>query len=427
MKKRVILCCIALLLSIVAALLFFTQKSILVEGSVNGFTVNSHEYTGFEYLYSSVPITIGVCALIALFAILPLILVKKRLSSLIGLIGLGVVGVLVFVSGKFAADTAKVVYDGLLAKVGYVSGGLFLVSALLHLWSLLYDKKVILQVFRVVQGALIGGGAILPGISGGVMSVLFGIYRPLMQLFTHPIKAIKENWRLFIPVGIGAAAGFVLFAKLMALLFADYEPYAASLFFGLIIGTVPMLWKDAGSQGRTKGGYASTIISFLALGGVLTFLLLQDEGTIQPNAWWYLFCGGVWGLSLIVPGLSSSAILIVMGLYEPMSEGIGSLNFGVIIPLLVGIVAIAALLARFVNMLFDKKFTIVSHGIVGLVTASAIMIIPQAFKNVTLTFSTTAGILEIVAYVVCVAVGFLVAYAMDVWGKKIKKDEIAID
>ena len=61
------------------------------------------------------------------------------------------------------------------------------------------------DLLRVLQGALIGGGAILPGISGGVLAVLFGVYQPLMELLTRPIQTIKKRWRLFLPLGIGCA------------------------------------------------------------------------------------------------------------------------------------------------------------------------------------------------------------------------------
>ena len=63
-------------------------------------------------------------------------------------------------------------------------------------------KNTGLWILRAIQGALIGVGAILPGVSGGVLCVLFGIYRPMMELFSHPAGAIKKYWRLLLPVGI---------------------------------------------------------------------------------------------------------------------------------------------------------------------------------------------------------------------------------
>lgn len=274
-------------------------------------------------------------------------------------------------------------------------------------------KKAILFLYRIVQGALIGGGAILPGISGGVLAVLFGIYRPLMALLTHPIKALKQNWKLFVPVGIGAAVGFVLFAKLVSWMFTGAESYAVCLFIGLIIGTIPMLWKDAGKQGRGKGSIVSMIVAFAALLSILLVLDLAKQRQLTPSIPWYLFCGAVWGLSLIVPGMSSSSILIFVGLYQPMSDGIGRLDFGVILPVLGGIAVVALLLARLVNGLFEKHYSIMSHAIVGFVAASVLAIVPTEFS----------GILNILGCLGCAVVGFSIAYAMGVWGKKIKPED----
>ena len=63
-------------------------------------------------------------------------------------------------------------------------------------------------ILRIVQGIIIGAGAILPGISGGVLAVVFGIYRPAMELLTHPRRALQRYWRMLLAVGIGWAIGF---------------------------------------------------------------------------------------------------------------------------------------------------------------------------------------------------------------------------
>lgn len=266
-------------------------------------------------------------------------------------------------------------------------------------------------LLRIVQGALIGGGAILPGISGGVLSVLFGIYHPLMEVLTTPFKAIKRHWKLFIPVAIGAAIGFVLFARLVTVLLGDNANTGVCLFVGLVIGTLPSLWKEAGSQKRTSGSWISLAVSFAALLGILLILGGGSSLNITPDWKWFFFCGVVWGLSLIVPGMSSSSILMFMGLYVPMSEGISALNMGVVLPLMAGIVTSAVLLARAVRWLFDNHHSIASHAIIGLVLASTVMIIPTSY----------AGFGEVVLCILCAAVGYAIAWGMDVWGEKLGK------
>ena len=107
-------------------------------------------------------------------------------------------------------------------------------------------------IMRIVQGIIIGAGAILPGISGGVLAVVFGIYRPAMELLTHPRRALHRYWRMLLAVGIGWAIGFLGGGSVILALFHQSETVATCLFIGLILGTLPDLWHEAGTQGRGK-------------------------------------------------------------------------------------------------------------------------------------------------------------------------------
>ena len=271
------------------------------------------------------------------------------------------------------------------------------------------DKSPALMLMRVLQGALIGGGAILPGVSGGVLAVVFGIYRPMMELLSHPFRALKKNLWLFIPIVIGVGIGFVGFAKLMALLFAEDSPYPISLFVGLILGTVPSLLKTARSQGRKPAADMTALI--LTFAGLLAFLIIL-EGTGSMNLIltpvWALISGLIWGFSLIVPGLSSSSILIFMGLYKSIMDDVGRLQLGTVIPLLLGIALVAFLFARVIDSLFNKHFSVASHAIVGLVLASTVMIIPRVY----------AGLGQILLCLGLAVIGFAGAWYLGVWGEK---------
>ena len=271
------------------------------------------------------------------------------------------------------------------------------------------DKSPALMLMRVLQGALIGGGAILPGVSGGVLAVVFGIYRPMMELLSHPFRALKKNLWLFIPIVIGVGIGFVGFAKLMALLFAEDSPYPISLFVGLILGTVPSLLKTARSQGRKPAADMTAL--GLTFAGLLAFLIIL-EGTGSMNLTltpvWALISGLIWGFSLIVPGLSSSSILIFMGLYKSIMDDVGRLQLGTVIPLLLGIALVAFLFARVIDSLFNKHFSVASHAIVGLVLASTIMIIPREY----------AGLGQILLCLALAVIGFAGAWYLGVWGEK---------
>ena len=102
-------------------------------------------------------------------------------------------------------------------------------------------------LLRLVQGFIIGAGGILPGISGGVLSVIFGIYRPVMEVLAHPLNGLRRHLSLLLPVGAGAILGFLCGGGLILVLFDRSEKLATCLFIGLILGTLPSLWAEAGA------------------------------------------------------------------------------------------------------------------------------------------------------------------------------------
>lgn len=265
-----------------------------------------------------------------------------------------------------------------------------------------------LFILRVVQGAIIGAGAILPGISGGVLCVVFGIYQPMMAVLAHPFKNIKLYWRMFIPIAIGWAAGFVGLAGIIAKLLSMNAAVIVSLFVGLIIGTFPGLLREGAKNGKSKGMWIALAISIVALLAFFYSLKFSTSTTVAPSFGWYIFCGVLWGISLIVPGMSSSSLLMFLGLYQPMSAGIATLDPNVLIPFAIGIISTVVLLARLVNNLFEKHYGIAFYCVVGFVIASTIPIIPLSF----------AGWGEAVLCVVAAVAGFAGAFLMDRWSDK---------
>ena len=208
----------------------------------------------------------------------------------------------------------------------------------------------LLFLYRVLQGALIGGGAILPGVSGGVLAVVFGIYRPMMAFLSRPLATFKSQWKLFVPVILGVALGFWGFAKLVAFLFKDNSPIPLALFIGLILGTLPQLYKAAqkpqhgtalGAQEK-RNNRLSLVISFVALLAFLFLLSRQSSAqSLEPTLPWAFLSGVIWGFSLVVPGLSSSSILLFIGIYTKLMAGVKDLNLGIVSALLLGIAIVA--------------------------------------------------------------------------------------
>ena len=188
------------------------------------------------------------------------------------------------------------------------------------------------------KGLLAGIGAITPGLSGGVLLVVFGIYEPLVHWLANIRNKFIEHLRYFLPVGIGGLLGVVAFSAVIDFAFQNYAAQFTWLFIGFIAGTLPSLIKTAGKEGRKQWHWV-----LLGLVAVAVFFLMRWMETIrtvqvEPSFFAWVLSGALTGLGLVVPGLSPSNFLIYMGLYQPMANGIKNLQMGVIIPLIIGVV-----------------------------------------------------------------------------------------
>lgn len=251
----------------------------------------------------------------------------------------------------------------------------------------------------LIYGAIIGVGAILPGISGGVLCVAFGLYGVLMEFLTHPQRALKNNHKTIMPFFLGWAIGFVLLAKVCEVFFKAVPDIAIMLFFGLVAGTIPGMIKNVG----TVKSWSPFIVSLSASYILFHIVEAGQSITLPTNFATMSLCGILWGLSLIVPGLSSSTILIYCGLYIPLTEGISNFDLSILIPFGIGIIATVVLLARLVDMLFKNYYALISQIILGFVISSSLKTLPSKFTNAwTLVIS-----------LICCALGYVVAIVMD--------------
>ena len=256
----------------------------------------------------------------------------------------------------------------------------------------LTPKKIIKLL---LQGAIIGAGGILPGVSGGILCVAFGLYVPLMQLFANPLKEIPRSWKKWMVVGIGGCIGLFVFAKLLSVLFDASETVSKSLFAGLIAGTLPALFREAQNDPKvaenkrvnqkddprtTRNKRIAMIIGFVFAMALFVFLDVIQNMTsfaIKPSPLWFGICGFIIGMGFTIPGLTSSTILIFLGLLQPMLDGATNLDMKVIIPVGIGVVLCILLLSKVVNFIFGRWYTVAFYAVIGMIFASTLAIIPR--------------------------------------------------
>ena len=263
--------------------------------------------------------------------------------------------------------------------------------------------------FHIIQGAIVGLGAVLPGISGGVLCVIFGIYKTIMEFLADPFRKLKTHFPMLLPYSIGAVIGFLGIAKLLALLLERYEAPSTCVFIGLIAGMLPSLFREAGEQGRNKDSYISMVIAMMVIFELLISLKIFSVD-LTPNFIWYLFCGCCLALSVIAPGMSFSTLLMPLGLYQPYVDGISSFDMRVLIPSGIGALATVVLFAKAVDALFTHHYSIAFHAIVGVVIGATIMIVPYG-SFVTSFFSCITNL-------ICIAAGMIAALRLDELNEK---------
>lgn len=258
-------------------------------------------------------------------------------------------------------------------------------------------------IIDLVAGVAVGAGAILPGFSGGVLCVVLGMYPLIMELFSHPIQAIKKHWKVYIFIGIGWAIGFFAISNLIKFMYSRYEIFTVWTFIGMIFGNIPSLYKEAGKKGRNKSSFVSMIVAFILMFAILLTVALLPSANITPNVWWYLFSGFMWGLSIIIPGLTSSSIMMSLGIYEAFNAGLAGFKLEVVIPWVIGMIFTAAALARIVEYIFKKHYSQAFHAVIGIVVSSTLMIFPIFEKYSVSDVLISAG---------CVIIGFIVAFKL---------------
>lgn len=281
-------------------------------------------------------------------------------------------------------------------------------------------KNVILQALLwIVQGCIVGIGAILPGVSGGTLCYAFGIYNPILEVLTSPIKGIKKYWYMLIFVFLGVGVGFVGFAGITESLLKWNAPVVMCAFIGLILGTVPELWKDSGSEGRNKYSVISFVLSFIFIAALFYCCEHIWSISIPQNFLGYMICGVIWGLSFIVPGFSSSTLLLFFGIYGAMSAGIKSLDFNVLIPLGIAMLITMLALSKVMKLVFEKIHSIASHSVMGFVLATTVMLFSVSEDGAPSIIETFSGV-NIAIYVACILGGAVASFFFSKACEKIK-------
>lgn len=237
--------------------------------------------------------------------------------------------------------------------------------------------------YNFIIGILIGFGAILPGVSSGVFCVVFGIYESLICCISNFFKDIKGNLSFLFPIGLGGIVGIVLLGNVIKYFFIAYNTYSCYAFIGLILGTIPALYRQA-CIGYPKFIDIKKIIPiFLSfLFGIILIIIEKYfnlnllVSSLATNTLYLIFAGFVMSVGIVVPGISNTVILMCLGVYAQYITAIASINLAVLVPLSIGLFFGCILWIKIIKYLFEKHHQITSFCIIGFILGSVFVLFP---------------------------------------------------
>lgn len=234
---------------------------------------------------------------------------------------------------------------------------------------------------NIIVGALIGVANIIPGVSGGTMAVIFDVYDKLIFAVTGFFKDWKKHIAFLLQICIGGAAGILLFSRVIKFLLAHYPMQTNYFFMGLIIGTFPLLIQKAGEKRIKKFNFIWMLLAFGAAFGMSKMGDPQNvDAMIQTltfsNGIKFFFGGFIAAAVMILPGVSGSLALMIMGLYSSVIDAIITMNLPLLIVLALGVGLGTLSMAKLLEVLLKKYPQSVYFAILGLVAGSIFAVYP---------------------------------------------------
>lgn len=276
------------------------------------------------------------------------------------------------------------------------------------------------MIKNILKGMVIGLANIIPGVSGGTMAVSMGIYDKLIHCITHLFKEFKKSVLFLLPIFIGAGLALVALPFVIEKMFASFPLQTNFLFIGLIIGGLPAIW------GKVKGNRigAGHIIVFLVFFAIVAGMaaLGETEGNSVALDTGFLsmvklfFVGIIAAATMVIPGVSGSMMLLLMGYYHPILETITyfirslivfdihgiTRGLSLLVPAGIGVVLGIFGIAKLVEIVFEKYPLYAYSAIIGLIVASPVAIL--------LTAAIPAlSVVNVLTSVVALAVGTVIA------------------
>lgn len=210
---------------------------------------------------------------------------------------------------------------------------------------------------RFLKGIIVGLGGVAPGLSGSVLLIIFGLYQKTLEALGTLLTSFRKNVRFLAPLVAGMFLGVLLFSKLIDFFLNTYEMPTRFCFLGLILGTLPMVWKEVRKEGFSGGYYG--VIALAAAAGIWFFSVNPNAfpQVTDPTLLQKLLLGVAVAATAIVPGVDPAVFLSTLGFYEMYVSALANLDFAILIPMVGGLAVGAVAISFSMSWLFRRFYT----------------------------------------------------------------------
>lgn len=256
----------------------------------------------------------------------------------------------------------------------------------------------------IAKGAFIGATMSVPGVSGGSMAMMLGIYDRLITSVSRVFSEPKKSIPYLLKLCIGAGAGLALFARLMDFILKTYPVPASFFFLGAVIGGIPVILKSAEVQRFDYRVFLFPVIGILSVYGISllpTGLFAVREDWSVGYVLLQLLGGLIIAVALVLPGISTSHMLLMLGLYQTVIQSAKNLDVLSLLPLLLGILIGTFLTGKALDKLFERYRLQTYLAAFGFLLGSLAELFPGMPKS---------G--ELLPAVLCLVIGAVSLYAV---------------
>lgn len=210
---------------------------------------------------------------------------------------------------------------------------------------------------RFLKGIIVGLGGVAPGLSGSVLLIIFGLYQKTLDALGSLFQNLRKNVRFLLPLVAGMFCGVLLFSKLIDFFLNSYEMPTRFCFFGLIVGTVPMVWQEVRKEGFSSKYYILILLATLA--GFWMFTVNADgfPQVTDPTLLQCILLGVAVAATAIVPGVDPAVFLSSLGFYEMYVGALANLDLHILLPMVLGLGVGAVGISFAMSLLFRRFYT----------------------------------------------------------------------